>query len=76
VKGLSDFMKAHGEKIAAHVLETYKPLYNLDPTPKEIAILDAIGRSVNRCRVRNGLDYYPTAPCSSGACALLSAKTV
>ena len=43
VKGLSDFMKAHGEKIAAHVLETYKPLYNLDPTPKEIAILDAIG---------------------------------
>lgn len=43
VKGLSDFMKAHGEKIAAHVLETYKPLYNLDPTSKEIAVLDAIG---------------------------------
>jgi len=43
VKGLSEFMKAHGEKIAAHVLETYKPLYNLDPTPKEIAILDTIG---------------------------------
>ncbi len=36
-------MKVHGEKIAAHVLETYKPLYNLDPTPKEIAILDTIG---------------------------------
>ena len=32
VKGLSEFMKVHGEKIAAHVLETYKPLYNLDPT--------------------------------------------
>jgi hypothetical protein len=43
VKGLSDFMKAHGEKIAAHVLETYRPLYNLDPTLKEIAGLDAIG---------------------------------
>lgn len=43
VKGLSDFMKAHGEKIAAHVLETYQPLYNLDPTAKEIAVLDAIG---------------------------------
>ncbi len=43
VKGLSEFMKAHGEKIAAHVLETYKPLYNLDPTSKEIAILDTIG---------------------------------
>jgi hypothetical protein len=43
VKGLSEFMKAHGEKIAAHVLETYKPLYNLDPTQKEIAVLDTIG---------------------------------
>ncbi|PKO06220.1 MAG: hypothetical protein CVU41_08940 [Chloroflexi bacterium HGW-Chloroflexi-3] len=43
VKGLSDFMKVHGEKIAAHVLETYKPLYNLDPTPQEIAVLDTIG---------------------------------
>jgi hypothetical protein len=43
VKGLSEFMKAHGEKIAAHVLETYKPLYNLDPTPREIAVLDTIG---------------------------------
>ena len=44
VKGLSEFMKAHGEKIAAHVLETYRPLYNLDPTPEEIAILDTLGQ--------------------------------
>ncbi|MAT45442.1 MAG: hypothetical protein CL609_24200 [Anaerolineaceae bacterium] len=43
VKGLSEFMKAHGEKIATHVLETYKPLYNLDPSQKEIAILDKLG---------------------------------
>jgi len=43
VKGLTEFMKAHGEKIAAHVLETYKPLYNLDPTPKEIDVLDTLG---------------------------------
>ncbi|HML39400.1 MAG TPA: DUF6094 domain-containing protein [Bellilinea sp.] len=43
VKGLSDFMKAHGEKIAAHVLETYRPLYNLDPTADETAILDTLG---------------------------------
>jgi hypothetical protein len=43
VKGLSDFMKAHGEKIAAHVLETYRPLYNLDPTAEETAILDTLG---------------------------------
>ncbi len=44
VKGLSDFMKSHGEKIAAHVLETYRPLYNLDPTREEIAILDTLGQ--------------------------------
>lgn len=43
VKGLSDFMKAHGEKIAAHVLETYRPLYNLDPSTEETAILDTLG---------------------------------
>ena len=43
VTGLSEFMKAHGEKIAAHVLETYKPLYNLDPTSKEIDVLDTLG---------------------------------
>jgi superfamily II DNA or RNA helicase len=43
VKGLSEFMKVHGEKIAAHVLETYKPIYNLDPTQKEITTLDTLG---------------------------------
>jgi hypothetical protein len=43
VKGLSDFMKAQGENIAAHVLETYHPLYNLDPTPRELAVLDTLG---------------------------------
>ena len=44
VKGLADFMRAHGDKIAAHVLETYRPLYNLDPTPAEVAILDTLGK--------------------------------
>jgi superfamily II DNA or RNA helicase len=47
VKGLSDFMKAHGEKIAAHVLETYRPLYNLDPTIEETATLDTLGTERN-----------------------------
>ncbi len=45
VKGLADFMRAHGDKIAAHVLETYRPIYNLDPTPTEIAVLDTLGKS-------------------------------
>ncbi|HML39853.1 MAG TPA: DUF6094 domain-containing protein [Bellilinea sp.] len=44
VKGLADFMRAHGDKIAAHVLQTYRPLYNLDPTPTEIAVLDTLGK--------------------------------
>jgi len=43
VKGLSEFMKVHGEKIAAHVLETYKPIYNLDTTANEIEVLDRLG---------------------------------
>ncbi len=44
VKGLADFMRAHGDKIAAHVLETYRPLYNLDPSPAEVAVLDTLGK--------------------------------
>lgn len=44
VKGLADFMKAHGDEIASHVLQTYYPRYNLDPTPAETAALDQIGR--------------------------------
>ena len=43
VEGLSEFMKANGEKIAKHVLETYRPLYNLDPTSQEMNILDRLG---------------------------------
>lgn len=43
VKGLSEFMKSHGEQIAAHVLATYRPLYNLDPTQSEITVLDRLG---------------------------------
>lgn len=43
VQGLSEFMKAQGEKIAAHVLETYHPLYNMDPTLRELRVLDSLG---------------------------------
>ncbi len=67
VKGLSEFMKAHGEKIAAHVLETYRPLYNLDPTPKEIAVLDTLGtgRKPLPGQERAGIAARP-APCRGG----------
>jgi hypothetical protein len=43
VEPLSKFMHAHGDQIGAHILSTYKPLYNFDPTSKEIAILDTLG---------------------------------
>jgi len=41
---LTDFMKAHGDKIAAHTLAAYQPLYDLKPTEDELAILDRLGR--------------------------------
>ncbi len=44
VKGLTEFMGEHGESIAAHVLETYRPLYNMDPTDRENAVLDTLGK--------------------------------
>lgn len=67
VKGLSEFMKAHGEKIAAHVLETYKPLYNLDPTQKEVTVRTCMGHGVSRYlgQERAGFVTCPTARCSS-----------
>ncbi len=44
IQGLVPFMKAYGEKIAAHVMNTYRPLYNFDPTPHEIQVLDRLGQ--------------------------------
>ncbi len=41
---LTDFMKAHGDKIAAHTLAAYQPLYDLKPTEEELAILDRLGK--------------------------------
>jgi len=41
---LTDFMKAHGDKIAAHTLAAYQPLYDLKPTEDELAILDRLGK--------------------------------
>ena len=41
---LTDFMKAHGDKIAAHALAVYQPLYDLKPGEEELAILDHLGK--------------------------------
>jgi hypothetical protein len=43
VEPLSKFMHKYGDQIGAHILSTYRPLYNFDPTPKEIAVLDTLG---------------------------------
>lgn len=44
IQGLVPFMKAYGEKIAAHVMKTYRPLYNFDSTSQEIQVLDRLGQ--------------------------------
>jgi len=43
VEPLSKFMHAYGDQIGAHILSTYRPLYNFDPTLEETAILDGLG---------------------------------
>ncbi len=43
VEPLSKFMHRYGDQIGAHILSTYRPLYNFDPTTEETAILDTLG---------------------------------
>lgn len=43
VEPLSKFMRKYGDQLGAHILSTYRPLYNFDPTPQETSILDTLG---------------------------------
>jgi len=43
VEPLSKFMHKYGDQIGTHILSTYRPLYNFDPTPEETAVLDTLG---------------------------------
>lgn len=43
VEPLSKFMHKYGDQIGVHILSTYRPLYNFDPTAEESAILDTLG---------------------------------
>jgi hypothetical protein len=45
VDALTRFMRQYGDKIAAHTLETYQPLYDLKPTEAELAVLERLGKS-------------------------------
>ncbi len=69
VASLSNFMKAYGEKIAAHVLETYRPIYNLDPTGQETSILDRLGR---RRKPLPGQEHAGLLPAQRHAAAALA----
>ena len=44
VPGLTAFMQAHGDKTAGHILKTYRPLYELEPTLEEQAVVDRLGK--------------------------------
>ena len=44
VEPLSKFMHRYGDQIGSHILSTYRPLYNFDPTDKENGILDSLAR--------------------------------
>lgn len=44
VEPLSKFMHRYGDQIGAHILSTYRPLYNFDPTETENRILDTLAR--------------------------------
>ncbi len=69
VPELAEFMRKHGDKIAAHVLETYRPLYNLDPNAKEIAVLDTLGRGRNPLPSQNEAGLLPTQRHAAAALA-------
>jgi hypothetical protein len=45
VDALTRFMRQYGDKIAAHALETYQPLYDLKPTEDELLILENLGKA-------------------------------
>jgi hypothetical protein len=43
VEPLSKFMHKYGDQLGAHILSTYRPIYNFDPTLQETAVLDTLG---------------------------------
>lgn len=45
VDALTRFMRQYGDKIAAHTLETYQPLYDLKPTVDELLVLENLGKA-------------------------------
>lgn len=44
VEGLTQFMRDYGDKVAQYILDHYHPLYNMNPTESETAILNTLGK--------------------------------
>ena len=61
VEPLSKFMHKYGDQIGAHILSTYRPIYNFDPTPQEIAVLDIIGDKAQPI-AGTGKSWHPAGP--------------
>ena len=74
VEPLSKFMHKYGDQLGAHILSTYRPLYNFDPTPQETAILDTLGTQGKPLPGQEKAGLLPTQKHAAAAIARTIAK--
>jgi hypothetical protein len=60
VEPLAKFMHKYGDQLGAHILATYLPLYNFDPTPEEAAVLDTLARTARPLPGQEKAGLLPT----------------
>ena len=74
VEPLSKFMHKYGDQLGAHILSTYRPIYNFDPTPGEVAILDTLGTNRKLLPGQEKAGLLPTQRHAAAAMARTIAK--
>lgn len=74
VEPLSKFMHKYGDQLGAHILSTYRPIYNFDPTPQETAILDTLGTKGKPLPGQEKAGLLPTQRHAAAAIARTIAK--
>ena len=74
VEPLAKFMHKYGDQLGAHILSTYRPIYNFDPTPQEIAILDTLGTKRKPLPGQEKAGLLPTQRHAAAAIARTIAK--
>jgi hypothetical protein len=74
VEPLSKFMHKYGDQLGAHILSTYRPIYNFDPTSQEIAILDTLGTKGKPLPGQEKAGLLPTQRHAAAAIARTIAK--